>query len=186
MNVCYVQARGGSKRFPRKNLALWNGKPMLADAIDKALDSCLFDIICVTSDNAEILRLAGNMGAIPIWRTPEASSDTATDTDVARETLRYFPAADYVMKLYPCVPLLTEDDIHSAFDVMRLNNAHGIYGVDDQGIDSGSFYIFKHSSFITYDTLALDEFPWMRYTLDRCQDINVPGDLEKARMKAGR
>jgi len=184
--LCYIQARGGSKRFPRKNLALWNGIPMLADAINKATDACLFDTIAVTSDDPEILRLAGNMGAIPIWRTPETSEDKATDTDVAKEVLRYFPNHSIVMKLYPCVPILTEYDIRGGFEYMVRTNADGIYSVDTTGVDAGAFYIFKMDAFYEYDTLALDKFPWKKYVLDVCQDINVPGDLEKARMKAGR
>lgn len=36
MNVCIIPARGGSKRIPRKNIKDFNGKPMLAYAIDTA------------------------------------------------------------------------------------------------------------------------------------------------------
>ncbi|MGE5807183.1 MAG: cytidylyltransferase domain-containing protein, partial [Ignavibacteria bacterium] len=47
-NICYIQARGGSKRFPNKAVALWQGMPMLGDAILKAQKTKLFDVICVT------------------------------------------------------------------------------------------------------------------------------------------
>ena len=37
-NVAIITARGGSKRIPRKNVKDFMGKPMLAYAIQAALD----------------------------------------------------------------------------------------------------------------------------------------------------
>ena len=93
-NLCYIQSRGGSKRFPMKALALWNGIPMLGDAIQKAQATGLFDYIVVSSDSPEILQVAHDYGAMPLWRTAEASSDTATDDDVEREVLESFKNFD--------------------------------------------------------------------------------------------
>ena len=94
-SLCYIQARAGSKRFPRKALALWNGKPMVADAIEKAKATGLFDYIAVSSDDPEILQIAVDYGVLPLWRSAKASSDTATDDDVAEEVVSYFPALQY-------------------------------------------------------------------------------------------
>ncbi len=33
MNIAIIPARGGSKRIPRKNVKLFDGKPMIAHAI---------------------------------------------------------------------------------------------------------------------------------------------------------
>jgi CMP-N-acetylneuraminic acid synthetase len=160
---------------------------MLSDAIMKAKGSKLFGQIYVTSDDEEILTVAKANGAIPIKRSDEASSDVATDTDVAFEMLSPFclDEVEYVCKLYPCVPLLTEYDIRSAFDMLRLTNGEGIYSVDKMGKDAGAFYIFKLASFFKYRTISLEGFPWTKYILLTCQDINYPEDLEMAKAKAG-
>lgn len=52
-NVAIIPARGGSKRIPRKNLALFDGVPMIVRSIRTALDSGLFDQVVVSTDDAE-------------------------------------------------------------------------------------------------------------------------------------
>jgi CMP-N-acetylneuraminic acid synthetase len=183
--LCYIQARAGSKRFPGKNLALWKGKPMVADAIEKAKATGLFDIIAVSSDSPEILQIAHDYGVLPLWRTPEASSDTASDDDVAREVLSYFPDVYVVCKLYPCIPLITKYDIIDLFDDYADNRSNGIYLVDDHGKDAGAAYIFTRSAFYKYKTIALNKFPWGGLVTKNACDINTPKDLEIAKQKAG-
>ena len=39
MNLAVIPARGGSKRIPKKNIKLFNGKPMIHFALRVALDS---------------------------------------------------------------------------------------------------------------------------------------------------
>jgi CMP-N-acetylneuraminic acid synthetase len=185
--LCYIQARAGSKRFPGKNLALWKGKPMVADAIEKAKATGLFDIIAVSSDSPEILQIAHDYGVLPLWRTPEASSDTATDDDVAREVLSYFPDVIDVCKLYPCVPLLDPKDMVQAHDWLwnKFGKYRGLYSVDTNGKDAGAFYFFDAQLAGQLNTIKLDKYPWGKYFLKECQDINTPEDLEIAKQKAG-
>ena len=178
MIVAYIQARGGSKRFPRKNLALWNGKPMVADAIEKAQAAGVFDYIAVSSDDPEILQIAVDYGVLPLWRSPQASSDTATDDDVAEEVIRYFPDADWFFKLYPCVPLFTKRDIIDL--VERSYKAKGCYYTDNDGKDAGAMYLYNHDWYNHYQTIALDKFPWVKVASDRACDINTREDLTRA------
>lgn len=183
--ICYIQARGGSKRFPGKNTALWNGVPMVVDAIRKARATGLFDVIAVTSDDLGILALASHEDAVPIWRGEATASDTATDDDVAAEIVRYFPKEAIFCKLYPCVPLLDPCDIRKAFFKMEKAHGPGIYSVDTTGKDAGAFYFFYRGDYQSRGTISLVRFPWMRYTLAVAQDINTPEDMETAKIKAG-
>jgi CMP-N-acetylneuraminic acid synthetase len=180
--ICYIQARGGSKRFPRKNLALWNGKPMVADAIEKAQAAGVFDYIAVSSDDPEILQIAVDYGVLPLWRSPQASSDTATDDDVAAEVTRYFPASSHYCKIYPCIPLITADDIR------RLAKFYATYKgrffTDMQLKDAGAVYVFSRYWFKTYGTIALGKYPWEAIPIENACDINTPEDLETARRMA--
>ena len=156
---------------------------MVADAIRKAKATRLFDIVAVSSDDLEILSIAASEGAIPMWRTPEASSDTADDDDVAKEVLRYFPQELYACKLYPCVPLLEPIDLIEAWRIMR-DTGRDIYSVDKDGKDAGAFYFFAISSLWKKGTIATDRHRWTKYTLEVCQDINTPEDFEEAKRKA--
>ena len=47
MIVAIIPARGGSKRIPRKNLKNFHGKPIIAYAIEAAIQSRCFDKIIV-------------------------------------------------------------------------------------------------------------------------------------------
>ena len=64
MNILIViPARGGSKGIPRKNLRNLNGKPLISYAIKTALSSKYKPEIYVSSDDDEILHIAGKYGA---------------------------------------------------------------------------------------------------------------------------
>ena len=58
MRLAVIPARGGSKRIPRKNIKRFNGKPILAYAIDAARATGLFDHILVSTDDEELAHLA--------------------------------------------------------------------------------------------------------------------------------
>jgi len=183
MNLCYIQARGGSKRFPKKALALWKDKPMVADAIEKAQATGLFDYIAVSSDDPDVLQIAVDYGVLPLWRSPATASDTATDDDVAAEVLRYFPKANTVCKLYPCIPLLTVETLRHG--MVSAKCYKGIYSVDTECNDAGAFYIFRREEFYKNNSISLKRFPWGIYILENACDINTPEDLEIAKKKAG-
>jgi pseudaminic acid cytidylyltransferase len=185
VNICYIQSRAGSKRFPKKALALWKGKPMVADAIEKAQATGLFDYIAVSSDDPEVLQIAVDYGVLPLWRSPATAGDTATDDDVAAEVLRYFPKVDIVCKLYPCVPLLTAFDIGTSLLLVKHKKLDGLYQVDSNYTDAGSYYIFRMSTYKEKKTISLNSYPWATINHGECQDINTPDDLEKAKIKAG-
>lgn len=185
-SLCYIQARGGSKRFPRKAMALWNGKPMVADAIEKAQATGLFDYIAISSDDPEILQVAVNYGVLPLWRSAKASNDTATDDDVAHEVLRYFPKCNIVLKMYPCIPLITVGDIDNLMAVMRIYDRNGVYYTDGEGKDAGACYLFRRLTYKQNKSIALDKFPWSKLITEHACDINTPEDLEIAKMKAGK
>ena len=61
--VALIPVRGGSKRIARKNLKAFDGVPMLARSIDKALSCGLFRQVVVSTDDHEIAELALACGA---------------------------------------------------------------------------------------------------------------------------
>ncbi|MHA7774501.1 acylneuraminate cytidylyltransferase family protein [Roseibium sp. M-1] len=76
--ICSVCARGGSKGVPGKNLRLMSGKPLLVHSLDQARETNLFDVIAVSSDDADILQCARDWGVDVVVQRPDwMASDTA-------------------------------------------------------------------------------------------------------------
>ncbi|MCI6565540.1 cytidylyltransferase domain-containing protein, partial [Campylobacter sp.] len=66
---CIITARGGSKRIPRKNRKDVLGKPIIAYAINAALESKLFSEVMVSTDDDEIAATSQKYGAkVPFMR----------------------------------------------------------------------------------------------------------------------
>ena len=120
-NLAIITARGGSKRIPRKNIKEFMGKPMLAYAIEAALDSGLFDEVMVSTDDKEIASIAEQYGAkVPFMRSAETANDFATPADVLDEVVNEYKKRgtiyDNICCIYPCVPFLTGNILKNAYE----------------------------------------------------------------------
>lgn len=73
----FVPARGGSKGIPRKNLAELAGKPLIGHAIVHARSCKRIDHIFVSSEDAEIRKVAESYGAEVIGRPDEFIHDNS-------------------------------------------------------------------------------------------------------------
>ncbi|MBU1439193.1 MAG: pseudaminic acid cytidylyltransferase [Gammaproteobacteria bacterium] len=82
MKLAVIPARGGSKRIPRKNIKLFNGKPMIAWSIEAALQSQIFDQVIVSTDDEEIATIAKQFGAKVPFLRPATLADDYTGTAV--------------------------------------------------------------------------------------------------------
>ena len=80
MRVAIIPARGGSKRIPRKNIRPFAGKPIIVWPIKVALSSGLFDQVVVSTDDAEIAKVARAAGALVPFTRPENLSGDYADT----------------------------------------------------------------------------------------------------------
>ena len=91
--VAIITARGGSKRLPRKNIKEFCGKPIIEYSIDAAMKAGIFDEVMVSTDDAEIARIAEAAGAkVPFFRSEENSNDFATTAEVVDEVLQDYMA----------------------------------------------------------------------------------------------
>ena len=120
-NLAIITARGGSKRIPRKNIKEFMGKPMLAYAIEAALDSGLFDEVMVSTDDKEIASIAEQYGAkVPFMRSAETANDFATTVEVLDEVVNEYKKRgtiyDNICCIYPCVPFLTGNILKNAYE----------------------------------------------------------------------
>ncbi|MDH4103318.1 MAG: acylneuraminate cytidylyltransferase family protein [Thermoleophilia bacterium] len=90
--VAFVPARSGSERVPQKNVRRLAGHPLLAYAIETALQSAVFERVVVSTDSEEIAGVARWYGAdVPFLRPPEYATSTSPDIEWLRFTLETMP-----------------------------------------------------------------------------------------------
>ena len=88
--VAFVPARSGSERVPHKNIRPLAGHPLLAYAIETALQSGAFERVVVSTDSEEIAEVARWYGAdVPFLRPPEYATATSPDIEWLAHTLEH-------------------------------------------------------------------------------------------------
>lgn len=121
--TCLIPARGGSKRFPRKNVALFRNRPLIAHTIGTAAASGLFGEIWVSTDDAEIEEVARSAGARIHERPPALADDAATVAQVCLDFLGWLRGRkgeiDALCTILPTAVLLEPEDLrggHALFE----------------------------------------------------------------------
>lgn len=116
----FIPARGGSKRLPRKNVLDLAGKPLVAHTIEAALKSGCFGTVMVSSDDDEILEIAGGYeGVVLDKRDPALAGDHARVVDVLVEVCEreeIHNSFDAFCAMLPTAPFRRLDDIRKGFD----------------------------------------------------------------------
>lgn len=124
MKVCIIPARGGSKRIPRKNIKVFNGKPMIGYSIEAAFQSQCFDKVIVSTDDKEIAEIAINMGAeAPFFRPDELANDHAATLPVIKHAIEWFQQnkiePEYVCCIYATAPFIEAKYIQKALHKLQ-------------------------------------------------------------------
>ncbi|WP_394908163.1 pseudaminic acid cytidylyltransferase [uncultured Helicobacter sp.] len=132
VNLAIIPARGGSKRIPHKNIKPFCGKPIIAYAIENAINSGVFDEIIVSTDSQEVAAIATHYGAkVPFLRPQHLSDDHTPTLPViahALETQQVYDE-DNVCCLYPTTPLLPPHCLTQAYMTLCENtNVRYVFG----------------------------------------------------------
>jgi len=81
-----IPARSGSKGFPDKNIAEFEGQPLLVHSIRFAQNLSFVDKILVSTDSDKYAHIAKNAGAdVPFLRSDWASNDSSMEQDVLED-----------------------------------------------------------------------------------------------------
>jgi pseudaminic acid cytidylyltransferase len=119
--VAIIPARGGSQRLPRKNIADFLGRPMLAYTVDAAIESGCFARVVVSTEDDEIAEAAQRTGAVVDRRRPELATHQAGLVDVCLDFLereeREGRQWQNLACLYATAPMRNAQDIR---DTMAL------------------------------------------------------------------
>ena len=117
-SICIIPARGGSKRFPGKNLSLIGGKTLVRRSIDLAIETNIFDKILLTSDSDEILNEANEFTQIveKHKRGNSLSNDSATIKELTISLCQSFNSIyEYVCVILPTAPFTLPKHIVDAY-----------------------------------------------------------------------
>lgn len=126
--LAIIPARGGSRGFPGKNLALLDGQPLVAWAVAAGVEASRVDRVIVSTDDDAIRRAAVEAGAeAPFLRPAELAGDAVTDLPVflhaldwLRDNEGYEP--DAVVQLRPTSPLRPPDLVDAAVAALERDN----------------------------------------------------------------
>lgn len=119
-----IPARGGSKGIPRKNIKLFDGKPLIYYTIDCARAICPDEDICVSSDDDEIIQVVEKYGLpVPFKRPAELATDTAGTYEVLLHALDFFEKQgrhyDVVVLLQNTSPFRKAEQVKEALALYR-------------------------------------------------------------------
>jgi CMP-N-acetylneuraminic acid synthetase len=159
--IVVVPARGGSKRFPRKNIASLAGRPLLAYCIAAAQQARNIDAVYVSTEDDEITKVAKRYGAqVPFQRPVELAGDhVPADAAVADLVRRlhddHGQEIDIVVLIQPTSPFVTaahidasvellraEPDLDSVTTMAELDNRHHPYNLSFMKADGRWEFIF--------------------------------------------
>lgn len=106
--IAVIPARGGSTRIPRKNIAPFNGRPMMAWAIEAALATPEISRVVVSTDDEDIAEVARRSGAeVPFLRPAELADNVAGTAPVVQHAIAQLELDGEagVMCVYPTAAL---------------------------------------------------------------------------------
>ena len=115
-SIAIIPARGGSKRIPRKNVRMLDGKPLISFPIIAALESQMFSEVFVSTDDSEIAEIAKSYGAkVPFLRSPNLADDFTPTIPVIRDSIRKITELNYDFDkcccIYPTSIFVTPNDL---------------------------------------------------------------------------
>jgi N-acylneuraminate cytidylyltransferase len=132
--LALIPARAGSKRLPGKNIRPLGGKPLIVWSIDVLKNIPEICDILVTTDSADIARIAKDAGAMVPWlRPPELATDTASGVDVALHALDWYETAhgavDGILLIQPTSPFRHRTTVLDGINIFIRNTEMPVIGV---------------------------------------------------------
>jgi len=129
--LAIIPARGGSKRIPRKNVALVAGVPLIVHSVRHAVAARRVGATVVSTDDAEIAALASAEGADIVDRPSDLSSDGATSESALVHVLDTRRAhghedPDLVVFLQCTSPVRQSADVDRAIEQLEREGADSL------------------------------------------------------------
>ena len=133
--IAIIPARGGSKRFPGKNLYLLNNRPLLSYPIAIAKKVKQIDKIIVSTDDKKIASIAKRYGAeVPFMRPSDLAGDNSPVVEAMAYTAKRLEQeqgfrADYIVLLQATNPLVQPEYVEKAIMLALEKKADSVVAV---------------------------------------------------------
>ena len=115
--VALIPARGGSKGIPKKNIKLFNSKPLIYWSIKVALECKRIDRVIVSTESEEIANIARSLSAeVPFMRPKKYATDDSPGIEPVIHLLKKIPDIDDLLLLQPTSPLRRLKDVEAIFE----------------------------------------------------------------------
>ncbi len=136
LKLALIPARAGSKGIADKNIVDLGGKPLMNWSIELALNSKLFDVVCVSTDSSEIAHIARKAGAeVPFLRPIEISGDKSLQIDVIEHCVKFYQNCNLefnsITLLQPTSPFRKIEDLASSLQLFNYTNYETLISVKD-------------------------------------------------------
>jgi CMP-N,N'-diacetyllegionaminic acid synthase len=128
-----IPARGGSRRVPRKNLAVLGGRTLVRRALETALTASCFGCVALSSEDDDILAEAAGLNALRILRPAALAADGALAYDVAIHALTVLeherPRFDALAIVQCTSPFTAPEDLAGALELLDRTGAESVVSV---------------------------------------------------------
>ena len=178
--LAIIPCRAGSQRFPGKNMALFNGLPLVVHKIRQAKEAGLTNII-VTTDSYNIKKAIANE---PIWvldRMPHLCGPKSSQEDVIADAI---PQAeemglefDTFCSLQVTSPTLTVESLVDALNKYQNSTCKSIAAVTKAYQPSGGFHIVNKDLFLENHSLYQEDGFVYILPPEECLDIDYKYQL---------
>ncbi|MBU1216494.1 cupin domain-containing protein [bacterium] len=130
-----IPARLGSKRVPKKNLRLMDGKPLISYVIESVKATNLFDAIYLNSEADVFENIAKEHGIEFYRRDAVFASDTSTNDEFGLDFLQNV-STDILIQILPTSPFLTPEEIIAFTQKMLKEELDTLISVEHKQIAS--------------------------------------------------
>ena len=172
--VSLIPARGGSKRLPGKNVAFFNGKPLIAWSIEASLKAGLDTY--VSTENRQYANIAFQCGAHVIKRPKELAKDNIPMSAVM-DHFNNLVTWETLVLLQPTSPLRTAEHIQKGLTLLDRHKFKTVTAFTRMGNVNGSLYIWTKKK--GYKNAG-------QIILTKQIDIDTMGDFERAEAMHGK
>ena len=116
--IAIIPIKSNSKRVPKKNFKMINGKPLYRYLLDN-LSKCNFDEIYVDSNSKQIEKFFLKKNYSYIKRLPKLAKDNANGNHLLNYHAKLINA-DYYFQLFVTAPLLKIKSINKCIKILKL------------------------------------------------------------------
>lgn len=124
--IAMIPARGGSVSIPKKNIKPLAGRPLIDWVIKPAIASGIFTEIYVSTDDAQIAKIAEECGAKAHFRAPETATSTASTESAIIDFIDKHPDYDILCLIQATSPFIAPEDFINGLKLLNDHKADSL------------------------------------------------------------